>query len=426
MARVADLLLKRERRGLRSAIVARIVVFLLSTAVVIAAYGSVFELVFSVAVFLAAAACAAFLLRSLKPVSNPVPIGLAAAGIDVALLAVLPLIWLTSVGGPEVMPLSFTLKGGLVPVALTMIVLNGLPLRPLYPLVASLGSAAVYLGYVAAALLDSRTEITGDYAKSLMGPPLQLGGILAEFAIIVIVGGMVVLTTLLARRLMLSGVQLERANAQLGRYFSPAVRDEISDASDTFFKPGGAEQVVTVLFSDIRNFTAMSETMSPQEVVALLSEYHSRMVDAVFAHGGTLDKFIGDALMATFGTPRPAADDVDRAVQAGIAMRSALDAYNKERERRGQAALRHGVGIHSGKAVVGNVGTPDRLEYTVIGDTVNVASRIAAACKATGEDLLISKEVRTQLTGSFAFRKIDPIALAGKSEKVDLFAVETG
>ena len=128
--------------------------------------------------------------------------------------------------------------------------------------------------------------------------------------------------------------------------------------------------------------------------------------------------------MATFGTPRPAPDDAVRAVKAGIAMRLALAEFNRERATKGPAEVRHGVGIHSGRAVVGNVGTRERLEYTVIGDTVNVASRIAGACKTTGEDLLISEAVQTRLDGANKLRAITPVELAGKSEPFALFAVE--
>jgi adenylate cyclase len=305
-----------------------------------------------------------------------------------------------------------------------VIVLNAVALRPLYPALATLGSLAVYLGFVAAAVADPRTQLSRDYAEALMGPSLGIGMMVSNGAAILLVGGGACLVTLLARRLTLDGVRLEKATAQLGRYFSPAVRDKISAASGSFLEPGGEEQVVTVLFCDIRNFTGLSETLPPQAVMALLSDYHSRMVAAVFAHGGTLDKFIGDAVMATFGTPRPAPDDAMRAVRAGMAMRRALAGLNRERAAKGLAEIRHGTGIHLGPAIVGNVGTPERLEYTVIGDTVNVASRIAAACKSTGHDLLISGAVRDRLAGALPLRPVEAVQLPGKAEAVTLFAVD--
>ena len=424
MADIADLLREREIRGLRGALIARITVVLITLVVEFFIFGTVFELVVTVAVMLAIVVVGVVLLRLLGRGVAPTPVGIAAVAIDIVVVATLPFVWLISVGGTDAVPWSFTVKGGLITVMVLLIAVNGVALRPLYPIIATVGATIVYLGFVAAALADPRTQLTRDYFETLMGPAMGTGMTIANVAMILVVGAIISLTTVFARRLTIAGVRLEKSNAQLGRYFSPAVRDEISAASDTFLEPGGEEQVVAVLFADIRNFTGMSEAMSPQEVLSLLSDYQSRMVEAVFAHGGTLDKFIGDAVMATFGTPRPAADDAQRAVHAGIAMRRALAELNRERAAEGLAEIRHGIGIHIGPAIVGNVGTPERLEYTVIGDTVNQASRIADACKTTGDDLLISDAVRARLDGAVAVRPIEPMHLSGKAEPVAMYAVE--
>ncbi len=424
MAEVTDLLRERETQGLRGALIARVTMALLFMALEFVIFGTLYELVVSVVVCLAAALAAWILLRMLDRGGPPTPVGLAAVTIDLIVLTVFPFVWLSSVGGSEAMPFSFTLKGGLASLMMVVIVFNTLALRPLYPLIASLGSVAVYLGFVTAAVADPRTQLSRDYVESLMGPSLGIGMTIANVAMILLVGGGACLTALLARRLTIDGVRLEKATAQLGRYFSPAVRDKISAASTAFLEPGGEEQIVTVLFCDIRNFTGLSESMTPQAVMALLSDYHSRMVEVVFAHGGTLDKFIGDAVMATFGTPQPAPDDTLRAVRAGIAMRLALAELNRERAIKGLPEIQHGTGIHVGPAIVGNVGTPERLEYTAIGDTVNVASRIAAACKSTGSGLLISEAVKAQIEGAVPLRPIEAVQLPGKAEAVTLFAVD--
>ena len=150
------------------------------------------------------------------------------------------------------------------------------------------------------------------------------------------------------------------------------------------------------------------------------------MVAAVFAHGGTLDKFIGDAIMATFGTPETAPDDARRAVAAAIAMRGALAGLNRERAAAGRSAIAHGIAIHYGPVVVGNVGTAERLEYTVIGDTVNVAALIAELCKPTGEDLLISEAVREQLGDTVATRAVPVERLRGRQSPVAVHAIDAG
>ena len=354
----------------------------------------------------------------------PTPVGLAAVAIDLMILIAFPVIWLNSVGGLEAVPWSFTVKGGLASIMMLVIVVNAVALRPLYPAIATLGAAVVYLGFIAAAVADPRTQFSRDYVEALMGPSLGIGMMIANLSVILITGAAACLVTHLARRLTLDGVRLEKATAQLGRYFSPAVRDKISAASGAFLEPGGEEQTVTVLFCDIRNFTGLAETMAPRDVMNLLSDYHSRMVAAVFAHGGTLDKFIGDAVMATFGTPQPAPDDATWAVRAAVAMRAALAEFNRERTAKGLPEIRHGTGIHMGPAIVGNVGTRERLEYTVIGDTVNLASRIASACKTTGCDLLISGAVKDRLEGALPLRPVEAVALPGKAEPVVLFSVE--
>ncbi|MEK9662871.1 MAG: adenylate/guanylate cyclase domain-containing protein, partial [Alphaproteobacteria bacterium] len=205
-----------------------------------------------------------------------------------------------------------------------------------------------------------------------------------------------------------------------------AVRDAISRAGETFLRPGGRNQDVAVLFCDIRDFTGLAESMRPEEVIEFLSDYQRRMVAAVFVHGGTLDKFIGDAIMATFGTPETAPDDACRAVEAAIAMRGALAELNRERAAAGKPAIGHGIAIHYGPVVVGNVGTEERLEYTVIGDTVNVAALIADLCKPTGEDLLVSQAVHAQVGDAVAMREVKVEGLRGRHAPVAVYAIDAG
>jgi adenylate cyclase len=145
------------------------------------------------------------------------------------------------------------------------------------------------------------------------------------------------------------------------------------------------------------------------------------MVAAIFEHGGTLDKFIGDGIMATFGTPRPAPDDAQRAVAAALSMLDRLDGLNNRFHADGLPELKIGIGIHSGPAIVGNIGTSARLEYTVIGDTVNTASRLESACKETGDPLLVSRAVADQLT--VAVEPRGEAVLRGKKAVIALFAV---
>ena len=215
------------------------------------------------------------------------------------------------------------------------------------------------------------------------------------------------------RRLVRTVATEELRRAHLARYFPPQVAERMDVESDTL--RAGESHEVTLLFCDIRDFTRLARTLDSRSVVATLNDFHSGMVDAIFEHGGTLDKFMGDGLMAYFGAPIPQPDHAARAVRCAVRMQRTLAEVNARRSAVGAEILRMGIGIHSGSVVLGDVGAPGRRDYTAIGDAVNVASRLEQATKDQEASILIS-DVTRQLAGdAVRLRRAAPAPIRGGS-----------
>ena len=205
------------------------------------------------------------------------------------------------------------------------------------------------------------------------------------------------------------------------RYVSKQVVDELLD-DDAKLNLGGEEREVTILFSDIRGFTSMSENMSPESVVSTLNEYFSDMIDIVFKYNGTLDKIIGDELMIVYGAPISAKDDTQRAVITAVEMQKQITRLNKQRKKRKDMPVSAGIGINRGVVVSGNIGSRDMMDYTVIGDTVNLGARL---CSAAGPgEILVSSTVWKETQKDHSYKKLEPIKVKGKKNKVSVYRIE--
>jgi len=206
----------------------------------------------------------------------------------------------------------------------------------------------------------------------------------------------------------------------LERFLSSAIVEKILASPDQVHL-GGENQTATIMFTDIRQFTRMAEQMDPHKVVELLNEYFTEMTDLVFENGGTLDKYMGDGIMALFGAPITKPDDAARAVKTAMEMQRALATLNQDWEARGQRAMQAGIGINTGTVTAGNIGSAKRMDYTVIGDAVNLASRLCG--HAAGGQILVSESTFSQLGGSLPARKLEPIRVKGKDTPVEIYEI---
>lgn len=194
-----------------------------------------------------------------------------------------------------------------------------------------------------------------------------------------------------SRHLVRRQVAAESERASLSRYFSPNIVRELSANAGALARP--VVQPAAILFADMVGFTRLTERMEPEALIDLLREFHSRLAGVTFANGGTIDKYIGDAIMVHFGTPRPRDDDAVRALTCAGAMIAEIERWNAERARDGQEPIEIGIGLHFGEVVVGNIGHARRLEFTALGDAVNVASRLERLTRDVGTRLMVSDDV---------------------------------
>lgn len=213
----------------------------------------------------------------------------------------------------------------------------------------------------------------------------------------------------------------KRLKSTMSRYMDPGVADRLVAAGGEAL--GGRNVPATVLFSDIRGFTSITEKLGAQGTVALLNDYFSLMIEPIQREQGMLDKFIGDAIMAVFGVPVGHEDDADRAVRAAIGMIRDLAAWNVERAARGMPPVNIGIGLNTDTVVAGNIGSRKRMDYTVIGDGVNLAARLESACKQYGAQILVSEFTYAALKATYTTREIDLVVVKGKSQPVAVYEV---
>jgi adenylate cyclase len=213
----------------------------------------------------------------------------------------------------------------------------------------------------------------------------------------------------------------EVARANYSRFLPEYVVKQMLDNPESF-KLGGVNQTITILFADIRGFTRIAEHAPPEKIVGLLNRYFSAMTDIIFAHGGTLDKYLGDGLMALFGAPTATPEDASNALNAAVAMQRRIIGINEELRNEGLAEIGVGIGLHTGEVTVGYIGSDRRSEYTAIGDAVNTASRLES--NARGGEILISEATSKASHNRYKLNTREPIAVKNRQQPVILFEVD--
>ncbi len=267
-----------------------------------------------------------------------------------------------------------------------------------------------------------RLSQTAIVYSTVLGVGIALGLALAAGALVLAMYGPLFLLGSGGLTLLLSSawrdvLQRLRRREQLMR-FLPRQVVQGADEGRLRLELGGVKQEATILLSDLRGFTSFAEHRDPDEVLGLLNQYFTRMADVVWDHGGTIDKFIGDALLAVFGVPVQRPDDAVRALRAALAMQAALADLNRQWAAAGMPRLRMGIALHTGTVVAGNIGSPQRMEYTVIGDAVNVTARLEELNKEFHTDVLLSESTNACLNGSVRTELVAEVAVRGRQQSV--------
>jgi len=258
--------------------------------------------------------------------------------------------------------------------------------------------------------IDERNDLLADYYRVDVGVQAQ-----TSFMFVLVAAALAAFVWRV-RKLAYASVTAERARTNLARFFSPNIVAELSSHDEPLRT--GRRQDIAIMFADIVGFTQLAEDRSPDQVLELLRDVHGIAARQVFAHGGTLDKYLGDGVMATFGTPETADDDADRALACARAILGDLVRLN---ERRPGNPIHLGIGLHYGEVVLGDIGGEERLEYTVIGDTVNVASRLERLTREIGQPLVVSDALCARLRDTTLRNGLaqgEPAQLRGREEPV--------
>ena len=333
------------------------------------------------------------------------------------MVGTLPIIWYTSLGGVE-LPAGITLKTSVTLFAILFISLNTLAIRPLYPLLVSVGSLLVHVALLIATLGDQETTFTSNYLLAYTTAEIGSGTVATRFAVLILVGALLTLLTMRTRKMILEAAELQKTNVQLGRYFSPNLVSRLA-SNPALFRVGGERKELSFVFTDLEGFTSLVESTDPVVVVPLLNGYLDELIQVAFKHEGTVDKIVGDAVHVIFGAPVTQPDHAERAVRCALEMDEVAQSYRSRLADKAALGVTR-IGINSGLAIVGNFGSDAFFDYTAHGDAINIAARLEGANKFLGTRICVSAETARRIP-DFRGRPIGRLWLKGKSEGTEGF-----
>lgn len=244
----------------------------------------------------------------------------------------------------------------------------------------------------------------------------------AGFLLLSLTGYATVRISSRVKKLVSAAAEKQSLNEKLSRYFAPEVAAVIEN-SENSDKLKQRKFEVTVIFTDIRGFTKLSSEMDGEDVIRMLNEIHEHLVSCIFLTGGTLDKYLGDGVMAYYGAPVKTDDHADKALECALMMRAQIAAYNEKRRIRGEHPIQIGIGIHSGSAIIGDIGAEIRREFTIIGDTVNTASRIESLTKKHQVDILLTSATRNRLSKPVQLRPLGVDEIRGTQHSIETYTL---
>jgi adenylate cyclase len=283
-----------------------------------------------------------------------------------------------------------------------------------------IGLAAVY--WILDMLLSIFMSVDLNVSSRLFGPgPAEIWPRVIVICLFVIFGSHSQYTINERKKAEEKSRQETATRERFQRLLSPDLAEMVVSGALNVEK-GGINRVATVMFVDIREFTAMSENVQAAEVLQMLNEYYEKIVDIVFAHEGTVDKFIGDAMMVIWGAPVSHDDDPTRAIRAAVDIRRELIAFNQQRMAEGKKEIKIGIGINTGQVVAGYIGSSQTMSYSVVGDTVNTASRLCSA--AQSGEIIISEATYAETQGLFPTEELDPLKVKGKLSTLKVYNVQ--